>query len=119
MARPRKAGIDSRPVLTKVMPLPAEIRQRLRISGLGPEASGDLLARDLPACVEGEIRQHLLLTDGEGARHRQSVDDDAESAEKFEPEGARAWHGAQEYTWSRDSRLVLFREARWIERGRA
>src|SRR5262249_16864419 len=55
---------------------------------------------------------------GEGTRHRRSVDDDAESAEKFEPESARSWHGVQEYTLSSDSR-VLFRETCGIEDGRA
>lgn len=72
------------------MPFPPEVRQRLRIGRVRPEASGDLLARNRSRRVEGEIGEQLLLTDRERARHRRSVDDDAESTEEFEPDGARS-----------------------------
>src|SRR5215471_18433159 len=79
------------------MPFPAQVRQRLRIGRVGPEPPGDLLTRDGP-CVEGDIRQQLLLSDGQRPRRPTAADDDAATAEEFEADSACAGHRAKDYT---------------------
>ena len=98
-APPERAGtglddpLDLRPRLPQVVPLAPQVRQCLRVGGLGPEAAGNLHPRHRAGAAEHEAGEQLLLPRTERPRYRMAVEQDPEAAEELDAHQPRPMNG--------------------------
>ena len=105
--------------VSEVVQLAAQVRQRLAVTRVGPEAAGNLLPEDWTVAMERQVREQLLLPSGEGAARGPSARDYLESAEELEAKGSAHDNQTQVGILARNGRAARYNDERlWPEKGR-